>query len=280
MDHDRHVDREESVAAGGQRELVDVHVVAIAGVDGADRLVLPVGDHALADSERRGGDAALPPGQHLAAAELLYLEVRGDVRTGELLEPDEVAVAVRDHRAAGADGMDLDRVVAVRVDDGGGKGSDEHAAARAAHVLVDVDARRQEVRLRDEVLELVGLLLLEVKHRLHRAEAGDRERAPHRLAVSDPDDQLDPLALCERPVGDEARPARARVVVHRAAVLAGHRAGDLHRADALRLDPEHADLGLRRGVRRALGGGDRELRVRRGEGLAGAEGAREREGER
>ena len=101
----------------------------------------------------------------------------------------------------------------------------------------------------DEVLQLVGLLLLQVQHRLDRAEVGDRERATYGRSMADADDELDPLALREGLVGDEARAARARVAAHRPRMLAGDRAGDLDRADAVRRDPEHADLGLRRGVR-------------------------------
>ena len=172
----RRVDGEQRVALGREAELVDVHRVAVAGVHDVQRAVAGVGDHALAEAVGGHGHRALPPGQDRLARVVLDAQVAGDLGKLELVEPDHVALAVDDHRAARAHRREGHRLGRAGVHDRRGQRREEDPVAEAGGVLEHGDAWRGEAGLGGEVLELVGLDLGGAQQRRVRAQAGDGER--------------------------------------------------------------------------------------------------------
>jgi hypothetical protein len=88
----------ESGSARCQLEVVEVGRQPMRSTDARDDAIRRVDDDPLSFAEPVAR-LSLPPGENRPATELLHLEV-GDDLVRDRVEPDELAPAVEDHRAA------------------------------------------------------------------------------------------------------------------------------------------------------------------------------------
>ena len=82
----------------GSTDLVQVGVIAVAGADVADLLVVSCVEHVFALAEADLEDPPLPPGQGRLALDWWTLKFVADMPARQRVEPDQVAVLVGDHR--------------------------------------------------------------------------------------------------------------------------------------------------------------------------------------
>ena len=250
---DERVRGEEGGARRRDLELVQVGLVAVAGVDGGDRLVGGAHDLVVpeADAEFRGHEA-VPPREDRLSLEALDLEVRRRHALRHRVKPDEPSLRVEDHRPG----------LAVPV-----RRRQEDVTRRGPRVGGDLHDRRFQTWLGDEALfEPVPAQF----HRFAEAhlvgrEARDRERRADARGVSlRPDERArgHALALGEVVIDDEARPRRADISPQVTAVGARARAAHAHGGDLVGRHAEEADLRVRRGVRSAVEWRDRDRGVR------------------
>ena len=229
-------------------ELVQVGLVAVAGRHGGDRSVRGV--HYVAGTEALTGlGQPLPPGEDRVAAVRLAAEVEHAVLAADLLEPDQMAAVVHDHRAVLArSGLVGDEEVALP--DGRGV------------ALLDEDRRRRDVRAGVEVLD-AGRVVRGVPGKTDRVvtrRSGDREGHDTVLCPDQRHAGLHghPLAGLKGVIRKEAGAQAVGVGTELPAVGPTLRAPDLDARELGRARAAEADLGLGRGHGRARRGKDRD----------------------
>ena len=221
---------------------MQVGVIAVAGVHGADALVGGVVDDVFALPEADLEDAPLPPRQHGLAVVLLDFEAGRLLASGQRVKPHEAAVLFGDHRPG--------RAVAL-------VGRQQQVAGRGAGQgpRGDRDGRRRQRRRRGVVLH--GMRIARIDRELRLADrrlVGDREagaRSGGRTARAHLRGDRHPLAGDERVRRQEAFAGPRRVRAQDARVHAAARADHVHVGHVRRTGSEEADLGARGGVGRA-----------------------------
>ncbi len=233
--------RHQRRVVGSDLEVVQVGLVAVAGVDPGDRLVGAVDDDLIALAEALLGDAALPEGQHRRTVVLLDLEVRRLDAERERVEPHRLTAVVDDLRP---------------VLPGTGVRRDEHVpGGRVRRVGRHRDRRGLQIGARDEVLHLArrpgGLTPGATdRDRVRRADGeavGELAGGARGAHVTD---DRDALAGGERAVGHVACAVALRVRLQASGVTAGPRAARRDVAQLRRRHAEQADLRARGGVER------------------------------
>ena len=236
---DRVVRRDVGDVVGGDLEVVQVRLQAVAAAHPGDRLVVGVHDDVFALAEAEREHAPLPPRQVALTFVCLLVQVLRRFAPRELVEPDEPALRRVDQRPVltrtGPVGREdvARRGIVIGHGDGQDRGLD---AGQRVEALVVGGRRRRVGERRDGCRRIWGVDA--------KAE-GDRPAAVCAGADHGPHDHA--LAGVERLVGHEAAAVALGVPVHVAVVVAGFGADDRDFLDVRDIRAEEADLGVRVG---------------------------------